>query len=58
MLIGGVEILGIYCIDFQASLAKQLITQIYKALNDFDYYRKMGYNKDRLLFTIDTAKKK
>lgn len=57
MLIGGVEILGVYCIDFQASLAKQLITQVYKALNDFDYYRKMNYNKDRLLFTIDTTKK-
>lgn len=57
MLVGGVDILGIYCIDYQQTQAKQLLSQIFKALNNFDYYKQMDFNSDRLLFTIDTAKK-
>ena len=83
MLVGGLDILGIYCIDYQQAQAKQvcirffvqklarqsliynyfsrlsnLLTQIYKALNGFDYYKQMNFNSDRLLFMIDTAKKR
>ncbi len=58
MLVGGLDILGIYCTDLSPSNGKQILLQLFKTLNDLDYYEKMKFNKDRLLFLVDTTTKK
>lgn len=57
MLVGGCDILGIYTIDQTPTFSRSLLTKIFKSLNEFDYYKEMKFNKDRLLFLVDTNKK-
>lgn len=57
MLVGGIDILGIYCVDLTPSIAKQVLLKIFRTLNDIDYYKKMSFNIDRLIFLVDSATK-
>ncbi|CAF0818045.1 unnamed protein product [Brachionus calyciflorus] len=57
MLIGGCDILGIYTVDQTPALSRQILTKLFKALNEFDYYKEMKFNQERLLFLVDTKTK-
>lgn len=57
MLIGGLDILGVYCIDTTPAVAKQLLTKLYKSLNEFSYYKQMKFNAERLVFLVDSTTK-
>jgi hypothetical protein len=58
MLVGGIDILGVYCIDLSPASGKQILLQLFKSLEEIEYYKKMKFNKDRLLFLVDTTTKK
>ena len=58
MLIGGCDILGIYTIDQTPASSRLILSKIFKALNEFDYYKEMKFNQERLLFLVDTKSKK
>ena len=79
MLVGGIDILGMYCVDLTPAIGKQvkllikkyikrinnnsilnlkMLLKLYTTLNDLDYYKKMSFNMDRLLFLVDSATKK
>lgn len=57
MLVGGMDILGIYCVDSTAAIGKQILLKLFKTINDLDYYQKMNFNKDRLLFLVNSSTK-
>lgn len=57
MLVGGCDILGIYTIDQTPNFSRSLLTKIFKSLNEIDYYRQMTFNRERLLFLVDSQKK-
>jgi hypothetical protein len=58
MLVGGMDILGIYCVDSTAAIGKQILLKLFTSLNDLDYYQKMDFNKERLLFLVNATTKK
>ena len=58
MLVGGTALLGFYFIDTPVANAKQLVLRLFKTLTDLDYYKKMDFNSDRLLFLVDSQTKK
>lgn len=58
MLIGGCDILGVYTIDLSPSISKQILVKLFKALNEFDYFKQMKFNTERLVFLVDSSSKK
>jgi len=57
MLIGGMDIVGIYCVDLTPTIGKQVLTKLFNRLNEFAYYKQMKFNQERLLFLVDTKTK-
>jgi hypothetical protein len=54
MLVGGMDILGVYCVDTSAQQARQILGGVYKSLRELDYYKKMSFDEQRLLFMLDS----
>lgn len=57
MLVGGLDILGIYCVDLAPSIGRQILYKLFKTLNTFDYYKQMKFNTQRLIFLVDKTNK-
>lgn len=59
MLTGGLDLLGIYIVDIQESLnARTILNKIFKSLSDFQYYKQMNFNSERLIWVVDSKTKK
>jgi hypothetical protein len=58
MLVGGMDILGVYCVDTSAQHARQILGGVYKSLRELDYYKKMWFDEQRLLFMLDSKSRK
>jgi hypothetical protein len=59
MLIGGLDLLGIYIVDIQESInARAILNKIYKNLNELQYYKQANFNGDRLVWVVDSKTKK